>query len=707
MIKGIDTQERYINRELSWIKFNERVLKTAFKDKYKILDKIKFSSIFSNNLDEFFMVRVASLKAQVEAELTKKSIDGSTPKQQLIDIKKNLEPLLKYQEKNLNEIIQKDLRKENIYIMKYKELSNQQRMWIDNYFISGIFPILTPLLVDPAHPFPFISNLSLNIAAIIRDPLKNIDQFVRLKIPIKPIGRLISIPNKLIINEKKHNIYYIPIEEVVINNLQTLFPGMKTIKHALFRITRDADLELKELEADDLLIAIEQSLQRRRLGGEVVRLEVENKIDNEILELLMKGMKISKDEIYFSKSYLGIDEFNSLTQIDRGDLKEHIFIGKTNTSLQNLIFSNELSTHEEQNKTNIFDVIKQKDILLHHPYDLFKSSIEEFINTAAEDNSVMGIKMTLYRVSKGSAIINALIKAAENGKEVMALVELKARFDEDNNIQWAKQLEQAGVHVVYGIIGFKTHTKICLVIRKEKERLRSYFHIGTGNYNSKTSKYYTDLGLLSANPDLADDLIELFNFLTGCAKQSTYKKLLVAPGNLRQRLENLIKRETKFAREGKEAAIIAKMNSLVDPTIIDLLYEASQAGVSIKLIIRGICCLYPGKKELSENIEVISIIGHFLEHSRIFWFNNNDNSEVFIGSADWMRRNLDRRIEAVTPILDIDLRKKLEFLLNMYLKDNSNAWKMKGNGSYELKQNELQKFCSQSEVKTFWQTPSP
>jgi len=416
-----------------------------------------------------------------------------------------------------------------------------------------------------------------------------------------------------------------------------------------------------------------------------------------ILKLLIESISIQEEDIYFCKSLLGLDDLNQLTKINRDDLKENLLIGKTHPQLKNL------NLPSNKNPNSIFKILRKKNILLHHPYDLFKTSVEEFINKAADDPLVMAIKITLYRVSKDSPIIAALMRAAENGKEVMTLVELKARFDEDNNIQWAKQLEQAGIHVVYGIIGFKTHTKICLIVRKEKGRLRNYFHIGTGNYNSNTSRFYTDLGLLSTDPEIASDLIELFNYLSGFSKQKPFQKLLVSPSSLREKFIYLITREIKNSEQGKKAEIIAKMNSLVDPEIIRLLYLASDKGVKINLIIRGICCLYPQRKNISENITVISIIGHFLEHSRIFWFSNNDNPEVFIGSADWMRRNLDRRIEAVTPIEDLNLQSKIYNLLQTYMKDNYFAWIMHQDGSYEKKSLGSHKNRSQIELIEKWQ----
>ena len=667
----------FINRELSWIEFNKRVLLTGFEKHYKVLDKVKFCSIFSNNLDEFFMVRVASLKAQVEAEITKKSIDGLSPKEQLAKINKEVKILTNLQENYVNSELKTELKREGIILKKYMELSENQKNWCDNFFTSSIFPLLTPLVVDPAHPFPFISNLSLNLAALIKNAEDSKKQFVRIKIPTKNINRFIQIPNEMIDSEDKISQFYITVEDLIGNNINSLFNGMECINYSFFRVTRDADLELKELEADDLLLAVEQSLQKRRLGGDVVRLEVESDIPDNILKLLIESISIQKEYIYFCKSLLGLDDLNQLIKIDRDDLKENLLIGKTHPELKFL------DSPSDKNFNSIFKILRKKNILLHHPYDLFKTSVEEFINKAADDPLVMAIKITLYRVSKDSPIIAALMKAAENGKEVMTLVELKARFDEDNNIQWAKQLEQAGIHVVYGIIGFKTHTKIALIVRKEKGRLRNYFHIGTGNYNSNTSKFYTDIGLLSTDPEIASDLLELFNYLSGFSKQRRFQKLLVSPSSMREKFIYLIKREIKNAEEGKKAEIIAKMNSLVDPEIIQLLYSASQSGVKISLIVRGVCCLYPQRKNLSENIKVKSIIGHFLEHSRIFWFYNDNNHDVFIGSADWMRRNLDRRIEAITPIEDSELKSQLFSLLQTYIKDDYFSWIMKNDGSYE------------------------
>ena len=696
--------ETYINRELSWIDFNKRVLELATEEETPLLEKIKFSSIFSNNLDEFFMVRVASLKSQVEGGISKRSQDGKSPEEQLIGIRNYLDPILKTQQYKTKQYIEDDFKKENIFILEYKELNERQKVWINNYFTTAIFPILTPLAVDPSHPFPFISNLSLNLAAIIVDSESDKEQFTRIKIPGESISRFISIPIELHDNEST-KYTGIAIEQIIANNLSMLFPGMNVKEYSFFRVTRDADLELRDLEADDLMSALEEGLRKRRKGGEVVRLEVSTNTPKVILDLLQEGMNIDKENLYQIEGLLALDELIELTNFNLPKLKFREHQGVTHNSLKNsqLREQEELDTRNNSNFKSIFSIIRRSDLLVHHPYNLFSTSVEEFINQAAEDKQVMGIKMTLYRISKDSLIIDALIRAAEKGKQVMALVELKARFDEDNNIQWAKQLEQAGVHVVYGVIGLKTHTKIALIIRKEKNRLRTYFHIGTGNYNSKTSKTYTDFGLLSCQPELGQDLIELFNYLTGFAKQQSYRKLLVAPVTLRSGIEKLIKREINYAKNGLPAKIIAKMNSLVDPEIIKLLYLASQEGVKIELIIRGMCCLYPQKKGLSENIKVTSIIGRFLEHSRIFWFNNDGDAEVFIGSADWMRRNLDRRVEAVTPIEDNKIKKEIKHLLDSYLEANKDSWNMQSDGSYTKNQilNDKKKYIQEKIIKLY------
>ena len=679
--------DRYINREVSWIAFNQRVLAQALDPRTPLLQQAKFSAIFSNNLDEFFMVRVASLKSQVEAGVTKRSEDGKTPLEQLLTIREHLTPLLQQQQEHYRQHLKRQLQKHEVHLLDYGQLNRKQRQWTEDTFRNAMFPVLTPLAVDPAHPFPFVSNLSLNVAAVIRDPETDQRQFARVKVPQKNFSRFVAIPTELSDSKQTPLHTAVPLEQVIAHNLELLFPGMAVEGHYFFRVTRDADLELRDLEADDLMLALEQGLRKRRMGGEVVRLEVPNEMPDDVAEMLMQGLGVTEEDLYKIDGPLGLDDLFGLTGLPLPQLKAKPHSGQTPSLLarnqQHLVEEGAVKPEEFN---DIFSAIRQQDILLHHPYDLFSTTVEEFINQAADDPQVMGIKMTLYRTSKDSPIIAALIRAAENGKQVMALVELKARFDEDNNIQWAKHLERSGVHVVYGVLGLKTHTKIVLVVRKEQEKLRSYVHIGTGNYNSKTSKLYTDLGLLSTRPELGQDLVELFNYLTGFSKQQSFRRLLVAPVTLRKGMESLIRREIEHAREGRQGHIRAKMNSLVDPEIIALLYEAAAAKVRIELVVRGMCSLYPGQQGLSESISVVSIIGQFLEHSRIFWFANGGSPEVYIGSADWMTRNLDRRVEAVTPVEEPALRDKLERLLSLYLNDNRGAWDMQSDGSFVQRQ---------------------
>ena len=696
--------ELYLNRELAWIDFNQRVLAQAMDPRTPLLEQAKFSAIFSNNLDEFFMVRVASLKSQVEAGIETPSVDGLSPLEQLAAIQTKLRPLLEQQQQHYRDTLRPQLAQHGVQVLDYEQLNDEQRAWVNKHFRSAIFPVLTPLAVDPAHPFPFISNLSFNIAALIRDPDTGEQQFARVKVPQKNLPRFIKLPLELAGQE---GLLYtaIALEQVVANNLSLLFPGMSVEAHYTFRVTRDADLELRELEADDLMNALQEGLRRRRMGGEVVRLEVSDGMPSDVIDLLMEGMAVGKEDVYRISGPLGLDDLFALTGVPLPKFKDQPQKARIAAPLaraQKALLAD--GSIPEEEFESIFAVLKRGDVLLHHPYDLFSSSVEELINQAAEDPDVLGIKMTLYRVSKDSAVISSLIRAAENGKQVMALVELKARFDEENNIQWARQLENAGVHVVYGVIGLKTHTKITLVLRREKEELRSYVHIGTGNYNSKTSRLYTDLGLLSARPELGEDLVELFNYLTGFSKQQTFRKLLVAPVSLRSGMEALIRREIDHAKAGRGGHIIAKMNSLVDPRIIALLYEASQAGVQIELIIRGICSLRPGLPGQSESVRVVSIIGRFLEHSRVFWFGNGGQAEVFIGSADWMGRNLDRRVEAVTPIDDPVLRSQLETLLQTYLQDNRGAWDMGSDGQFTQRQPQDDERNSQLQLMDTWRS---
>jgi polyphosphate kinase len=653
------------------------------------------------------MVRVASLKSQVEAGIETLSIDGLTPLQQLKAIQTKLRPLLDEQQQHYRGHLKPRLADHGVHVLDHSQLNDAQKEWLSQHFRSAIFPVLTPLAVDPAHPFPFISNLSLNIAALIRDPDTGEQQFARVKVPQKNLPRFIRLPLDLATPSTPAPVFVaVPLEQVVAFNLGLLFPGMTVEGHYFFRVTRDADLELRELEADDLVHALEEGLRKRRLGGEVVRLEVANEMPQDVIDLLMDGMAVEAEDLYRINGPLGLDDLFGLTGLQLPQLKDSPQQARVAAPLQRAQKSrlNDGSLKPEEFES-IFDVLRRGDVLLHHPYDLFSASVEEFISQAAEDPDVLAIKMTLYRVSKDSRVISSLIAAAENGKQVMALVELKARFDEENNIQWARQLEQAGVHVVYGVIGLKTHTKITLVLRRERDELRHYVHVGTGNYNSKTSRLYTDLGLLSARPELGQDLVELFNYLTGFSKQQSFRRLLVAPVTLRAGMEALIQREIDHAREGRGGHLIAKMNSLVDPRLIHLLYDAARAGVKIDLIIRGICSLRPGLEGHSENVRVISIIGRFLEHSRVFWFANGGAPEVYIGSADWMGRNLDRRVEAVAPIDEPLLRERLEGLLQTYLTDNRGAWDMQPDGRFVQRQPGDQEHNSQVELMTGWTAP--
>jgi polyphosphate kinase len=695
--------ELYLNRELSWIRFNERVLAQALDPRTPLLEQAKFSAIFSNNLDEFFMVRVASLQSQLHAGVQTLSEDGRSPREQLEEIRRQLEPLLKQQQDHYRGSLKTNLAEQGILLLDYEQLSRKQKDWANSYFQTSVFPVLTPLAVDPAHPFPFISNLSLNIAVTIRDPKTQQQQFARIKIPQKNLPRFVSLPPDLHGGRTPQPVFMgLPLEQLVAFNLQRLFPGMLIEGHHFFRVTRDADLELRELEADDLMEALEQGLRKRRMGGEVVRLEVADEMPPSLVDQLMHGMEVDDFDVYRIDGPLGLDDLMSLLAITAPQLKDKPFRGKTPAQLRTTQSSQlEDGSLHYQDFESIFRVIRRGDRLLHHPFDLFSTSVEEFINQAADDPHVLAIKMTLYRVSKDSPIIAALIRAAENGKQVMTLVELKARFDEDNNIQWARQLERSGVHVVYGVLGLKTHTKITLVVRREQETLQGYCHIGTGNYNSKTSSLYTDLGILSCNEELVSDLVDLFNYLTGFSKQQDFRRLLVAPVTLRRRMQELIQRETEHARAGRPAAIKAKMNALVDPGIIALLYEASQAGVSIDLVVRGMCSLRPGLEGISDNIRVISVIGRLLEHSRLFWFANGGEADLFLGSADWMPRNLDRRVEAVVPVLDPKVCLQLEWLMQLYL-DDQHAWLMQSDGTYVVRNPEAEGPLAQQELMELW-----
>jgi polyphosphate kinase len=681
----LDDPKNYFNRELSWLEFNYRVLYEALDDRTPLLERLKFMAIVSTNLDEFFMVRVAGLKQQVKAEVRKLTPDGRSPQQQLNDISDRLHPIFAEQHQHFQTILRPQLADHGIYLLDYIDLNQEQRTYLQTYFEDKIFPVLTPLAVDPGHPFPFISNLSLNLAVVVKDPEIDQEHFARVKVP-KVLPRFIELPGPDNPDSNHQGLHWVgvPLEQVIAHNLEALFPGMNIQEYHPFRITRNADIAVEEDEADDLLLAIEQELRKRRWGGSVVRMEVPSTLSPEVRDMLMRELSLAPEDVYEVEGLLGLGDLMSFMGLPLPDLKDTPWtpvIPARFRQFSDVDFN--LNHASGDGDHDLFAEIRERgDVLFHHPYHSFTATVQHFITTAAHDPDVLAIKMTLYRTSGDSPIIHSLIDAAENGKQVAVLVELKARFDEENNILWARKLEQAGVHVVYGLVGLKTHTKISMVVRQEKQHIRRYVHIGTGNYNPKTAKLYTDLGIITCNDEIGADLTDLFNHLTGYSRQRSYRKLLVAPVNMRERMEQLIRQEIDHAKNGGSGRIVAKMNALVDPKLIASLYEASQVGVEIDLIVRGICCLRPGIKGLSENIRVISIIGRFLEHSRIFYFYNEGQEQVFIGSADWMPRNLNRRVEAVVPVQDPTIAKDLQEILGIMLSDNRQAWELQTDGSY-------------------------
>jgi len=687
---NLSDPQYYFNRELSWLEFNNRVLHEALDPRTPLLERLKFLAIFSSNLDEYFMVRVAALKQQVEAQVSKLTSDGSTPQQQLDAISKRLLPMVSQQHSYFEQTLRPKLATSGIYILDYIDLNQEQRNYLHRYFQEQVFPVLTPLAVDPSHPFPYLSNLSLNLAVVVRDPDSQEELFARVKVP-EVLPRFLSLPGDLQWPQKGKSAVWtgVPLEQVIAHNLEALFPGMDIQEYHPFRITRNADLTVEEDEAEDLLLAIEQELRKRRFGGSAVRMEVQAIMPRGLREMLVEELALCEQDVYVVEGLLGLKDLMSFVGLSVPELKDPVWTPVVPPRLRNSDRKDldESMSHSDDGE-DIFTVIRRGDLMLHHPYHSFRATVQRFITEAAHDRSVLAIKMTLYRTSGDSPIVNALIEAAQNGKQVAVLVELKARFDEENNIGWARKLEQAGVHVVYGLVGLKTHTKIVMVVRREDGCIRRYVHIGTGNYNPKTAGLYTDLGLLSCRENLGSDLTDLFNYLTGYSRQVSYRNLLVAPVNMRDRFLALIRREAEFCRlqtdsgSGSCGRIVAKMNALVDPQIIVALYEASQAGVKIDLIIRGICCLRPGVEGVSENIKVISIIGRFLEHSRMFYFFNSGDEEVYIGSADWMQRNLTRRVEAIARVEDPTIAKELQEILGVMLADNRQAWDLQSGGHY-------------------------
>ncbi|HET7457378.1 MAG TPA: polyphosphate kinase 1 [Gemmatimonadaceae bacterium] len=657
-----------INRELSWLSFNARVLHEAADPRNLLLERLKFLAIFSTNLDEFYMVRVAGLRRQVAAGVTAAPPCGLSPQAQLDAIERQVAALTAEARSILHDVLLPALAERGIRVVRMHDLSPAEWLTVDEYFEAQVFPVLTPLAVDPAHPFPYISNLSLSLAVELRDPTTGAEHFARVKVP-RSLPRWVSFGRA---NQ------FLALEEVVGANLGALFPGMDVLRWYTFKVTRHSDLDLGQIgQPEDLLEAIEEQVFERRFG-EVVRLEVQDGMPAALRELLLQELR---DDQEIELAPLGDrDVQNAGSLLELGDLMAIASLDVP--ELRDPPFTPLVPAEVRDPSRSMFDVIRERDVLVHHPFDSFTATVEHFLQQAALDDHVLAIKLTLYRTSGDTAIVRALTEAAQRGKQVAVLVELQARFDEANNITWARTLENFGVHVVYGVPGLKTHTKTALVVRREPDGIRRYVHISSGNYNSKTARVYTDFGLFTASPSIGADITDLFNSLTGYSRQRLYRKLLVAPANMRARFLELIEREAAHARSGRPARIVAKMNALVDAETIAAIYRASQAGVDVDLLVRGICCLRPGVPGVSDRVRVVSIIGRFLEHSRLFYFRNGGDEEYYIGSADWMPRNFDRRVEAIAPVEDQALHPRLRALLNVCLSDNRQAWELAADGTY-------------------------
>lgn len=671
-LKDLSDPKIYVNREISLLEFQRRVLEEALDEKNPLLERVKFLSIVGSNLDEFFMVRVAGLRKQIDAHVIELPPDGMTPAEQLAAIRKMASQIMSQARACLRQDLMPALNKAGIHILDYSELDERQKSTVDDYFEEVIFPVLTPLAFDPGHPFPHISNLSLNLAVLICDE-KDEEHFARIKVP-GTLPRLVPIKRSSGSVRKDGTVpyhhYFVWLEQVIASNLPKLFPGMEVLEVHPFRVTRDADNEIQELEASDLLETMEESVRQRRFGS-VVRITINTSMPNQVRQILLDNLEVDRNDIYPLEGPLGLSNLFQLYNVDRYDLKDPLYKAPIPAILR-----------VEPSDGGIFTAIRREDTLLHHPYDSF-TPVVDFLRSAARDPDVLAIKQTLYRVGRNPPVVHALLEAVENRKQVAVLMELKARFDEESNIGWAKQMEKAGVHVIYGLLGLKTHSKIALVVRREGDGIRRYIHLGTGNYNAVTAQLYEDLGMFTCDPDIGADATDLFNYLTGYSGKRDYRKLLVAPINLRERMTALIRREIKHHKAGHQGHLIFKMNALVDPPIIQELYRASQAGVRVDLLVRGICCLRPGLKGVSENIFVTSIVGRFLEHSRVYWFNNAGNQEVYLGSADLMPRNINRRVEVLFPVQDQRLANYLRNeVLQTYLSDNVKARRMQTDGSY-------------------------
>lgn len=662
----------YVNRELSLLAFQRRVLEEAQDEQNPLLERLKFLSIVGSNLDEFFMVRVAGLKHQLESGALESGPDGMPPGEELIAIRERVAELYRDGQDCLRLQLLPRLKKEGIHLLDYSQLTPPQSAAANRYFSETVFPTLTPLAFDPGRPFPHISNLSLNLAVLIRDH-QAVEHFARVKVP-DSLPQL--VPLNSINKESKTKAkspkpqHFVWLEQLIINNLPSLFPGMEILEAHPFHVTRDAETEIQQLEAGDLLESVEEGVWQRRFA-DVVRLEVNDAMPPEVLDILLKNLELDRGDVYKMKGPLALNRLKHLLSIDRPDLKDKLFVPPVPSLLQ-----------PKEEGEDIFSAIRRQDILLHHPFDSFQP-IVGFLQQAARDPAVLAIKITLYRVGRNAPVVEALLEAIDNGKQVAVLVELKARFDEESNIEWARRLEREGVHVVYGLMNLKVHCKAALVVRKEKDRIRRYVHLSTGNYNTLTSQLYTDIGLLTCDEAIGKDCTDLFNYLTGYSAKVEYRKLLVAPVNLREQLEQLIRREIEHHKKGGRGHLIFKMNALIDRRMIRLLYEASQAGVQVDLLVRGMCCLRPGIPGVSENIRVTSIVGRFLEHSRLFYFRNGGAEEVYLGSADMMPRNLNRRVELLFPVEDPKLvRYVRDELLATYLTEVVKARHMNPDGTY-------------------------
>lgn len=662
---SIDPRERLIDRELSWLDFNERVLQLAEDPNIPLLERCRFLAIFSSNLDDFYMIRVATAKRKIENSVTKRNTAGYTPIELMVEISKRANRLISRMVRCFHEDLLPQLSDHGIELVNWEKLTFDEKQYINSIFTNRIFPILTPLAVDPSHPFPYISGLSLNLAVLVRKPDTNEELFARVKVP----G---SLPRFMQTTEFAAT-RFIAIEQVIIANLHQLFPGMEIEDHYTFRITRNADLELEEEESENLLETMEQELLRRKFGPPV-RLEVASDIKSDLVDRLKSELSIREGDISRYKEPLDLTGLNLIADLDRPELKFSPFRNH---------MAKELIDVDPESNEDFFATIKKGEILLHHPYDSFNSSVVRFLQAAASDPNVLAIKQTLYRTSGDSPIVDSLIQAAEAGKQVLAVIEIRARFDEQANVRWARKLEDVGVHVVYGLVGFKTHAKLSLVVREEGDLVRRYCHVGTGNYNPKTARIYEDLGILSADEDLGEDLNKLFNQLSGFAPQSSYNRLLVAPRTIRSGLLAKINREVENKKLGKPAFIRMKLNSLLDEEFVEAFYLASIAGVDIDLVIRGICALRPGVVNLSENIRVRSILGRFLEHSRIFHFANGGDDEIYIGSADLMDRNLNRRVESLVKVIDQSHKEELIRLFDQYLDPDIVRWHLLASGDWQ------------------------